>query len=254
MLTCQRERAGLADVGQHPVDGSPDATERARVGAYPFCTTVSLAPPASTLRQKIRSKSSFASPNGCENSTPWTLPHRQRSGSRPKRCSRPSSARTRTSSATSSQATALRMRRRREPGSVALVPQLQQSGVKAPGRRDDRNQADLRLVEVALDAASGRGSRPTTTRRAKLERERLIDRARDGLGVEAAVPALEPLDRPRLPLGRRVKAGEPVDRLDAREASRRRSACARSPRASAARARRAAPRSAARGSRSATRR
>ena len=82
----------------------------------------------------------------------------------------------------------------------------------APRRGDVSEEAVVGSIEIAL------GEVTVADRRARElpgqpEQEGLVDRSRDGPGPERPVPALQPLDRANLPLGRRHQAGEAVNHL-----------------------------------------
>ena len=97
---------------------------------------------------------------------------------------------------------------------VAFLPQLQQPRLEPPRRGGHRREAQLRLRDPAVglivvaDDGPGDGAR-------EVDREHLVDRARNGVGVEARVPASQPLDRADLALAVGPQPGEPRARLGA---------------------------------------
>src|SRR4029077_11714579 len=95
---------------------------------------------------------------------------------------------------------------------VAFLPEVHQVRVPAPGRGDVRREAVVSAVEPALAEV------PVANRRAgnlarQPQQESLVDRAGDRAGVEAAVPATQPLDRAQLALPLRDQPSKPLRSL-----------------------------------------
>ena len=127
---------------------------------------------------------------------------------------------------------------------VALLPEVHQVRVPAPGRGDVRGEAVVGAVEPALAevAVADRGAGDLAR---QPQQEGLVDRAGDRVGVEPPVPAAQALDRAALALALRRQPAEPPRRLESRESRGCRTASPRSPRCRARRSRAAVPRSAA---------
>ena len=192
-----------------------------------------------------RRSSGLASPSGCGNSISWTWPQRQPSGVGAEAV------------AEVVEGAAQRLEHELVPGPadqllVALLPELHQVRVPAPGRGDVRGEAVVGAVEPALGEVAVADRRARHLAR-EAQQEGLVDRAGDRVRVEPPVPAAQPLDRAALALARAASGGPAGAPPRARGSRGCRSA---SPRSSRGRVRRwpaAAARSARRGSRRATR-
>src|SRR4051794_35985840 len=95
---------------------------------------------------------------------------------------------------------------------IGLVPQLDQPRLETPRRGHHRRESELRARAPAFrvvrvtDHRLGHGAREVCG-------ERRVDGSRDRPGIEAVIPALQPLERADFSLSGRAEAGEPVRRL-----------------------------------------